>query len=165
MIDKAYLDTCIVSGLAKEDLPTAEQEALGDLLAFHKKKQIDLVTSVVTQEELKKIPPSARRRHEIIYNLLTDVPLTRAKIANTGLLLMRAAGGTIEDPLYTELKKILPDENDALHVFQAMKSGCIYFVTTDRKTILKHRTKVFLKFSEFMTMSPVDMVTLISAPL
>ncbi len=161
-MNSVYLDTCIISGLAKEDLTEKELNALMELLKLHKKGEVSLVTSSVTMQELEKIPSTARRKHELIYLLLKDIPISRAKWTDSGLTLMGVGGGSREDPLYTKLKEILPDENDRHHVFQALKSKSTYFVTTDRKTILKHNKKLFLEFDEFMVLSPSEIIELLS---
>jgi hypothetical protein len=47
-----------------------------------------------------------------------------------------AGGGWMEiDPLYEELNAIFDD--DAEHIFQAVMANCDYFITFDKKTILK----------------------------
>lgn len=135
---KAYLDTCIVSGLAKEDLPQSEQAALLDVLRFHKAEIVQLVTSSLVKDEIDNIPRKHRARHEVIYNLLANIPISRVSWTNSGLTLTGAGGGRRVDPLYAELKAWLPDEFDVLHVFQAIKSTANYFVTTDNRTILRH---------------------------
>lgn len=145
-----YLDTCIVSGLAKEDLPTVEQEALAELLELHKAGRLKLVTSHITKQEIAKIPLRARLRHIMIYNLLENVPATKTVKA---------------DPLFRKIRTIVPDEEDAKHLYQAVKSRSWYFVTTDKRTILRHATKLFLEAKELMVMSPSEMVTLFSAEL
>jgi hypothetical protein len=72
---RAYLDTCIVSGLAKDDLAPEDVEALLHILEARKAGLADLFTSKLVQEEISKIPPVHRARHSIIYGLLTDIPL------------------------------------------------------------------------------------------
>jgi hypothetical protein len=138
----AYLDTCIVSGLAKEDLKPEEQNALQDLLTKYKKGEIGLLTSEITREELRKIPNDYRILHEVIYNLLKDVPISQTHRTDPGLTLMGVGGGTREDPIFTKLKKILPGEDDARHLFQAAKNKVIYFLTTDSRTILKFKKEI-----------------------
>ncbi len=145
-----YLDTCIVSGLAKEDLAANEQEALAELLELHKAGRLKLVTSHITKQEISKIPSRARLRHSMIYNLLENIPAVR----------------TVKtDPLFRKIREIVPGEEDAKHLYQALKSNSWYFVTTDKKTILKHRIKLFLDVKELMVMSPSDMMTLLSVEL
>lgn len=160
---KVYLDTCIISGLAKEDLPQKEQDALFQLLDLHDRGELSLVTSYITLTELEKIPAEFRRRHEIFFRLIKKIPVSRAIWVNDKWTLV-VGGGKRVDPLFTRLKTILPDENDVYHVFQALKSNCFYFVTTDRRTILKHNIKLFMQFDEFMVMSPSEIMSLLSVP-
>jgi hypothetical protein len=134
---KAYLDTCIVSGLAREDLSPSQQAGVASLLQLYKADRVDLVTSEIAKEEIAKVPEQFRSRHETIYLLLRDVPVARASWTDSGLTLMGVGGGRREDPLYRELKQMLPDDADAQHVFQAIRAGADYFVTTDARTILR----------------------------
>ncbi|HVE61704.1 MAG TPA: hypothetical protein VNA26_07790 [Chitinophagaceae bacterium] len=128
-----YLDTCIISGLAKADLSIDDLEALHDLLEKHKNGKIHPLTSQVTKEELEKIPPTFRTQHKIVYNLLKDVPTAQTYQTDSGLMLMGVGGGIREDPVFTALKNLLPGEDDARHIFQATKNGVSKFVTTDYK--------------------------------
>jgi len=73
----AYLDTCIVSGLAKGDLSLAEEAALLRILQARKAGSVELFTSEVTREEISKIPAEHRTIHFVIYGLLADVPLAK----------------------------------------------------------------------------------------
>ena len=141
-----YLDTCLVSGLFKQDLqPPDEQSALMDILLLHKSGEVRLVTSEETRKELDRIPEEYRAAHYAFYNLLSDVPyawiypifhpyLSPADINNV-MALWRP-------PEYLKLKEILPDETDVVHVFQAIRNSCDVFLTTDRKTILSKRAAV-----------------------
>jgi predicted nucleic acid-binding protein len=131
-----YLDTNLVSGLVKEDLGDVELQALRTLLRRRKAGAIELCTSAVTAEELARLPDSARARHEDIYALLEDVPATAERSGSTMLLM--GVGGPHEDPRLTELKRIVPDESDARHLFQAVSNGISYFVTADQRTIGRH---------------------------
>ncbi len=161
MIKKAYLDTCIVSGLAKEDLSLKEQEALSNVLHQYKKGFINLVTSEVVKKELEGIPDKNRKRHETIYYLLSDVPMSQVKTTDSGLMMMGMGGGVREDSLYTKLKKMLPDENDANHIFQAIKSSANYFVTVDNKTILRYHKELESEYN-IKTVLPSELVVLIN---
>jgi hypothetical protein len=100
---------------------------------------IQLVTSELAHQEISRIPEQHRTRHEVIYNLLADIPVAQFKWIDSGLSLLGVGGGSRFDPLYLELKTILPDELDTQHVFQAIKSEADFFVTTDNRTILRHR--------------------------
>jgi predicted nucleic acid-binding protein len=154
---KAYFDTCIVSGLAKEDLPEVEQAALLEVLRLYRAEKIELVTSALVKQEIDRIPEKPRRRHEIIYNLLADIPISNVSWTDSGLMMMGCGGGTRFDPLYSELRSILPDEADAQHIFQAIKNGAYYFVTTDRRTILRYAKMLQDRFGiRFVT--PAELV-------
>ncbi|MCI0558344.1 MAG: hypothetical protein MN733_07600, partial [Nitrososphaera sp.] len=117
----------------------SEQTALLEILRLYKLGAIQLVTSVVVKEEIDKTPAEYRAQHEVIYNLLADIPISNTAWTDSGLMLMGVGGGTRIDPLYSELTGLLPDETDAQHVFQAIKSATQYFVTTDGRTILRYR--------------------------
>lgn len=133
----AYLDTCVVSGLAKSDLPKDDLRALRRILEARKRGQVEVVTSPVTKKEINQIPDHHRSSHEILYNLLQDVP--EAKTHRTsGLSLVGVGGGPRQDPLLTALKGVLPDPSDAEHVFQATRNDVQYFITTDVRTLVRH---------------------------
>jgi hypothetical protein len=161
MIAKAYFDTCIVSGIAKEDLSPKEQQALLQILRLYKKGDLILKTSSIVKEEIDRIPEKVRGRHEIIYSLISDIPLSRAKWTDSGLTTVGAGGGSREDPLYSELKQLLPDNEDAHHVFQAIKSNLEYFVTTDYRTILRYEKKLKSRFG-LRVVSPIQMLEIIN---
>lgn len=137
----AYLDTCIVSGLAKEDLAQEQLIALGKILRARRAGQVELVTSSVTQQEIEKVPVSFRAKHDVIFNLLCDIPVAVTHHTDAALFLLVGAGCR-EDPLYAKLKAILPDENDAMHTFQAAKNSIEFLITVDRRTFLTHARAV-----------------------
>jgi hypothetical protein len=148
----AYLDTCIVSGIAKGDL-ALEQDAVLALLRLSKAGRLDLVTSEVTRTEIEGVPRPARDRHEAVYLLLSDVPLVATTEPRSQLVVARGGGrrggvGMLigpryrENPLYTKLKGIVPDDADAHHLFQAVSAGATHFVTSDKRTILRHAAEL-----------------------
>jgi len=139
---RAYLDTCIVSGLAKGDLTDADAAALLRILQAQKAGALDLVTSEVTSTELSAIPPEFRMKHEVIYNLLADVPSAPTHQTDSGLTLMGVGGGRREEPLFTELKKVLPDLGDAAHVFQAARNSVSALITVDRRTFISRAAQI-----------------------
>ena len=144
----AYLDTCIVSGLAKQDLKTEEHVALRRILETQKQGSLSLVTSQVTREEIEKIPEAYRSQHETIYYLLSDVPVARAfQIYSRGLMGMgmgmgMGAGIRRLHPILAKLNTLLPDEADARHLYQAARNDVQYFLTTDAHTILSYREQI-----------------------
>jgi hypothetical protein len=144
-----YLDTNLVSGLVKEDLGTTELEAFRDVLRLRKRGHIDFRTSSVTAEELNRIPPEVRNRHEDIYMLLDDIPLVAEQIPVPRIVQPVRAGrpmtitpAVLEEGMLTRLKAILPDENDARHIYQAVRNGIDYFVTRDERTIIRHAADI-----------------------
>ena len=73
-----YLDTCIVSGLAKDDLKPDEQSALLRILkAWKRGSSLSLVTSQVAKDEIEKIPQAYREKHETNYNLISKIPVAK----------------------------------------------------------------------------------------
>lgn len=135
---RAYLDTCIVSGLARGDLTLEDEAALLRILQARKSGAVELVTSEVVHAEISRIPEEYRIRHSIIYDLLADVPLatTHYKIPP----FIPAPMFRRRDPLLASLEDLLPDEIDAAHVFQAVKAGLPYLITVDRRTLAARST-------------------------
>jgi len=151
-----------VSGLAKEDLSPGQQQALLELLRLYKGGQIKLITSFVVKQEIDRIPEGARTRHEMIYSLLSDIPRARFWQIRMGLTLMGIGGGIPrQDPLYIKLKQLLPDEEDAQHIFQAIKNQVDYFITTDERTILRHRGELESTYG-IRVVTPVELIRLVS---
>jgi hypothetical protein len=138
----AYLDTCIVSGLAKEDLKADELEALRQILEKRKQGNVSLVTSRIAKEEIEKIPVTYRFKHEIVYNLLSDVPVAKAFRTDPRLPLMGIGGGVRQHPMLAKLRTLLPDDADARHLYQAARNSVQYFLTTDARTILSYREQI-----------------------
>jgi hypothetical protein len=138
----AYLDTCIVSGLAKGDLTKSELDALVRILEARKRNRVNLVTSEVTKGEIAQIPEQHRRVHQVVYGLLDDVPAAVTHHKDSGLTLLGVGGGQREDPLFAKLKALLPDVADAEHVFQAAKNGVEHFVTVDKRSLVRNADAV-----------------------
>ena len=137
---KAYLDTCVVSGLAKAYIGTADIAALQRILEAREVGALDLVTSELTQQELNHIPAKYRLPHSTIYSLLTHVPLApehRLLPPFTPAPMFRR-----EDALLTSLSAILPDAKDAAHAFQAVKNSADFLITVDYRTFRSHAAEV-----------------------
>jgi hypothetical protein len=163
----ACLDTCIVSGITKQDLKPEQQKAILKLLEYRKNGIVSIVTFKIAKDEIEKIPEEYRYKHQAIYLLIADVPVCRTvTIHGRGLMGMgmgmgTGAGTIVPDPLYKALKKLLPDEQDAKHVYQASKNNIQYFLTTDEQTILLYSDKI-LEISEVMAISPVEFYNLVT---
>jgi hypothetical protein len=134
---RACVDTCIISGLAKEDLPRLEQEALYEILRLHKAGACFLMPSEVAKEEIERLPPAVRGKHDAIYSLLSNVPTAPTHATDGGFGIVGGHWPQRQDPLLNHLMQILPDRKDAEHLFQAAKSNVSYFITTDQRTILR----------------------------
>jgi hypothetical protein len=71
---RVYLDTCVVSGLARGDLRPSTVGALLRILEAQKAGHVQLLTSSVTREEIERIPESYRTPHQTIYTQLAEIP-------------------------------------------------------------------------------------------
>lgn len=148
-----YLDTNLLSGLVKDDIDATELIALRELLRLRRAGAIDLCTSHITREELEKLPPGARAHHEDIYFLLDDVPIAGEHIV-VGMLGTAVYGSVpyggvlhIEDADLSLLRSIVPDRDDARHLFQAIRGGHVdYFITADKKTIVRFAAEIEAAF-------------------
>jgi hypothetical protein len=139
---KAYLDTCVISGLAKEDIPQEEQEALLNILKAQKSGDLKLVTSDLTRRELENIPSEYRQKHEVIYNLVADVPIAKAFRTDSGLMLMGVGGGVRLVKEMAQLTTLLKDVNDAAHIYQSYKNEIYHFLTVDSHTIISQKEEI-----------------------
>ena len=135
-MQRVYIDTCIVSGLAKSDLKPAEQIASERLACFAQESRVSLVSSHIAREELEKVPSQYRDPHLAQYALLGELSSART----TWLDPIKAEAAS--DPVYLALSSTLPDQMDAEHIFQAYNSGLTAFITTDEKTILPYREAI-----------------------
>jgi hypothetical protein len=137
-----YLDTCVISGIVKQDLKAEDLIAITKILEEHKSKKLQLLTSEITKEELERIPAAFQTLHKTIYNLLNDIIIAQTFQTNSNLTLLGVGGGASEDPLFTKIKNLLPSEDDARHIFQASKNAVSIFLTTDYKTILRYAEQI-----------------------
>jgi hypothetical protein len=106
-------------------------------LAVRKRGEVSLVTSHIAKTEIDRVPQAYRAAHEVIYNLLADIPAARFWRVDTGLMLMGIGGGRRQDPLFISLRSLFPDAEDAMHVFQAAKNSIGFLITTDHRTLIR----------------------------
>ena len=144
----AYLETSLVFGIASQDLEE-EQDALLRVLRASKQGSVRLFTSHVTNEEIQK--GNNTGLDEAIYALLRDVPAVEEQwlfprpVTNRGG--SRVVGPeVVPEADLEELRKLLPHEDDARHIFQAVRNGVDYFVTVDRKSILRYADELESRF-------------------
>jgi len=162
-----YLDTCVVSALAREEKPTVD--AIYGLLEFHKTGRVRVLTSSVTRDEIDKIPEEHRRRHSVIYNLLADV----SYIDQQRLLGFHSqwgpSGGVAcplieDDAVWVRLHRMGLDRTDSYHVMLAVRNGCDVFLTCDERTILNHRVEIEAAFPRIKLMQPSELQILLASP-
>jgi hypothetical protein len=163
-LPKPYLDTCVVSGLAKNELPTDVTSALLAILEVHKAGRIALVTSKLVHDEISKIPTAHCLLHTVIYSLLADVPLVDMTVRSPPFKPTSFPFGVESAPLLEKLEVFLPDKKDAEHVYQAVRNGASFVITVDRKTMLKHAEAVW-KLCGVRLVSPVEFQSIVLRPM
>lgn len=149
---RAYLDTCLVSALAKNDIEVSEQQALTEIFVRYRRDELSLFCSVVVEEELAKIPGTYRGPHLALLAQFASVP----KAAVGGITRLGLAGFGVANPrhrLWRSIWAVLPDEQDAWHVFVAACNRIRYVLTVDRRSMLSRRSAV-LEASGVALMSP-----------
>ena len=138
---KAYLDNNVVSAIAKDDT-AAESDALDRLLAARDDGKVELVTSELTLDEIKRYAGPARKQGERIFRLLEKVPV----VPWDELLGMHSYGSSQtwitspmiqNDTLYDSLLKLGVKTIDARHVFVSAKQACGAFLTCDGGVIAR----------------------------
>ncbi len=136
-IPSILVDTNIVSGLAKGDLPASELEAVGQLLGLVATGDVTVTGTTVMRDELDQIPMPARAPHDAVYNTLRVL-----KTCSGVTWLDPATSQVVENPTYTDLRAILPDEPDARMIAIGVEHSQDYFMTHDRKSVLNRRADV-----------------------
>ena len=133
---KAYLDNNIVSSIVKDDNPS-QSAALSILLEAYEQGKVNLVTSKITLEEIRRCPPEYRAPLERTFRLLEKVPVA----ASESLLYIThdyGPHGTSSnspafqtDQLFKSLLSLGLEEVDVRHIFSAAKEACTFFLTCD----------------------------------
>ncbi|PYR24412.1 MAG: hypothetical protein DMF98_15495 [Acidobacteria bacterium] len=136
-VPSILVDTCIVSGLAKGDLPPAELQAVMQIVEMMKRSEVTLAGTTVMRDEPNKIPARNRGPHDAVYNTL------RILRTSSGVTWVDANSGTVRrNPVYNNLCGILPDEPDARMLAIGVEYSQQYCMTDDRRTILRHRATI-----------------------
>jgi predicted nucleic acid-binding protein len=149
---KAYLDNNVVSSIVKDDI-LSQSDALSRLLEAGDLGKVQLVTSEITLEEIKRVPSKHRPPLERTFRLLEKVPVVRWEelifITNDG------SGNNwpvIEkDPLYRDLLALGLEITDSRHLFVATKQSCDVFLTCDNTP----RTGILRRAVELKTLCGV----------
>jgi hypothetical protein len=131
----------LVGAVVKRDHPE-QLSALSTLLRYHKNGTLSLVASTEVLTEIQGLPSQHQGPHREVYTQLLQLPGSNV----TWLEPATATPSVQTDPLYSRIARILPDEMDARHVFQALKQSVPYFATVDQRTILKHSRSLEAEF-------------------
>jgi hypothetical protein len=157
---KAYLDSNVVSAIAKDDTP-AESGALDRLLVAHEQGKVELVTSELTLDEIKAYGGPRRSPVERTFRLLEKVPIARwdelMGMNNYGDKFTWISAPIIQnDPEYDSLLALGLETVDAKHVFVAAKQSCDAFLTCDK--IILRRARDITKLCSVVVQRPSDFV-------
>ncbi len=135
---KIYLDTNIIStivnkiGFNRLDINEAEYEALSSVILGSISSGMKFCTSKIAGEEIDKIPTQYREMHSLLFQLLPQLEFVPEHRTNSNLLLLGVGGGSVPDPLLLKLSIKFGNE-DARHIFQAIKNEADVFLTSDTK--------------------------------
>jgi hypothetical protein len=135
-IVKAYLDNNVVSSIVRDDAPD-QSDALDRLLLAFEQGKIALVTSELTQKEIKAYQGTTRPAMDWIFRLLNEVPIVpwdellgiNAQVDEHTMI---NAPMIQNDPIYDKLLALGLETVDARHVFVAAKSACAVLHTCDK---------------------------------
>ena len=134
---KVYLDTNVVSAIARDDTPS-ESDALDRLMAAYEQNRVSLVTSAVTLNEIARLLEAGHREPiERIFRLFENVP-----VVSWGDELLRIdvyeAPYTFanipviqKNPLFASLLELGLEVADAQHLLVAATQDCTLFLTCD----------------------------------
>jgi predicted nucleic acid-binding protein len=135
---EAYLDNCVVSGMVRGDLPTAEMAVIPVLKTAVDTGRLRLVTSRESyREQNRAIDPNVRA---LLVRARPDFPLVAENEKLLGFNIQDNPGTFIASPMLTEyvdadlyekLKEVGLDDADARHLMYAVHNKCERFVTTD----------------------------------
>jgi len=156
---RAYLDTSILSALAKGDGRSEDLIAIAELFSSHTQGEIELVCSEVVDAELARIPVDFRGPHLAQLAHFRSIP----RVTVGGLTRMTAAGFPGASPRFLEfqrLKRILRDDEDRWHVFVASRNRIKYLVTVDARTMLS-KTDAVLAATGVQLVRPAQLLQVI----
>ncbi len=138
---KIYFDTNIISRTKDFRIKKKDARALGVISNMN---NIELFTSKKTKREIEECEDESQKGMMIfVYNLIKKIPEEKllkeisssVGVASIGVCSIGGGFCVSEDNLFKKIKEIF-DENDAEHIFQAIKNDLDYFITLDKKSIL-----------------------------
>jgi predicted nucleic acid-binding protein len=158
---KVYLDNNIVSAIAKNDEP-AESSALDRLLTAKDEGKVDLVTSELTLQEIRRYQGSMRSPVERTFRLLQKVEIVRwdelAGMHSYGDARTWITTPLIENyPEYGALLTLGLEVIDAQHIYVSGKQACDAFLTFD-KGVLRRAAGIKNIFPPLTVQKPSQLV-------
>jgi predicted nucleic acid-binding protein len=169
---KVYLDTNIISALAKHDMPELTSRALMKLLDLSNMATFKLVTSEVARREIEKLehlPPDPSLDRDkwilgVMYRLLEKVEFIEDHTVLGFHNQWDRYGGVSyplvqDDPTSSALRQIGLDRTDAHHLMLAIRAGCQVFLTCDKRTILNRRHEIESRFPTIKLKEPTELLT------
>ena len=166
-IYKIYVDTCIVSKIFDDSIDPTELKALYEVV---QNRNIDFNTSHIVLEEFLKHPDDHKRAGlAILFKLFKLNPKQKPTVA-LGCYGVPLFGEAMyndpnekEDPLFKSIKEVFTQKDrDPEHIFQAVKSGCDYFLTLDERSILRKARNSAKKLNQICPnikfVSPVELL-------
>jgi hypothetical protein len=164
--NKIYIDTCVLSSIRNLDWKDTDRDAL-DLISDL--EGVMMMTSQKTLDEFKNSKDkNLMVALKLIYKIISKTP-TRPSMSYGGWGsgswgAVPFGGGSTQDPKLTKLRSIFK-QVDASHIYEASESGCNYFLTTDRKTILNkyksRKTEIDAFVGGLRIVDPVELLKLI----
>src|SRR5262249_3315599 len=152
----------------KEDLAPAEMAALTPLLQLHSDGNLRVVTSQLTRTEMESWKSPQRSPAERVFLLLQKVEFVQDHTLRGFNNQWGPMGGAScpmieDDPVSSALWKIGLDRTDAHHVMLAIRERCNYFITCDRKSILKYRASIEAQFPPLRVLKPSELLAELTA--
>jgi hypothetical protein len=149
---KVYIDNCVFSKLLRDTIDDKEQ-----LKALEKIYDCDYINLVVSEEILKEFvktkEDSIRIALKLFYKLIKNVDTVNIIRFEGGWSFPwkfpRTFGTEVKDKNFLKLKKIFKN-GDEVHIYNAIKADCKYFLTLDYKTVLNKikKDEVKMKIKE-----------------
>jgi hypothetical protein len=134
---RVYIETSVVSRFDDGRTKRADWAALGTLLS---RSDLEWVSSSLTRGELAQATDPAKRDRLVtlarqLYAEGRWHVVERSSALGRAALGRMVLGGSSRHPLLTALMQVF-DPADAEHIAQARLTGCRFFLTLDRRTIL-----------------------------
>lgn len=158
---KVYLDTSIIIGIRKDDLGERQTLALREILEQQAQYRLLVVTSMVAGDEIAAPREGASRLVAWIYPLIAKVQRSNKDIGTCPPEHLDASTD-MRHPTLARLETIVPGKADAEHLFQAFMCDARYFMTADRKTILRYATEIETVF-RVRARDPVELLNELKA--